>query len=154
VLTIFNELSAFFYDFWIGLYYINIKITITKTKGDKMKRQYQMTSGYVGSMGASWRTVDEATANSALDMAAAFLKMDRAELEKLLNDGRGMTARTGKQSPNYYYDHGMEQIRSVTAQKPAPALVKCSCGHSVPRGSVMSASLGTSCPDCYDRMSE
>lgn len=32
-------------------------------------------------------------------------------------------------------------------------LVRCSCGHSVPRISVMQASLGTSCPDCYDRMS-
>jgi hypothetical protein len=32
-------------------------------------------------------------------------------------------------------------------------MVKCSCGHTVPRSQVMSASLGTSCPDCYDRMS-
>lgn len=33
-------------------------------------------------------------------------------------------------------------------------LVKCSCGHSVPKISVMSTSTGSSCPDCYDRMSE
>ena len=33
-------------------------------------------------------------------------------------------------------------------------LVECSCGHSVPRALAMSASLGTSCPDCYDEMSE
>ena len=33
-------------------------------------------------------------------------------------------------------------------------MIKCSCGHSVPRVQVMSASMGTSCPDCYDRMSE
>lgn len=32
-------------------------------------------------------------------------------------------------------------------------MVKCSCGHTVPKGSVMSASLGSACPDCYDRMS-
>jgi len=32
-------------------------------------------------------------------------------------------------------------------------MVKCSCGHTVPRTSVMNASLGTSCPECYDRMS-
>ena len=31
--------------------------------------------------------------------------------------------------------------------------VKCDCGHSIPRSSVMSASLGTSCPDCYDLLS-
>lgn len=33
-------------------------------------------------------------------------------------------------------------------------LVKCDCGHSVPRGVVMNASMGTSCPACYDRMSD
>ena len=32
-------------------------------------------------------------------------------------------------------------------------MVKCSCGHTVPRFQVMSASMGTSCPRCYDRMS-
>lgn len=37
-------------------------------------------------------------------------------------------------------------------QKPVE-MIDCSCGHTVPRSSVMSASLGTSCPDCYDRMS-
>jgi hypothetical protein len=33
-------------------------------------------------------------------------------------------------------------------------MVRCSCGHTVPQSQVMSASKGTSCPDCYDRMSE
>ena len=33
-------------------------------------------------------------------------------------------------------------------------LVTCDCGHDVPRSAVMSASNGTSCPDCYDDMSE
>ena len=37
-------------------------------------------------------------------------------------------------------------------QKPVE-MVKCTCGHTIPRRSVMSASLGTSCPDCYDDMS-
>jgi hypothetical protein len=32
-------------------------------------------------------------------------------------------------------------------------LVKCKCGHSVPSNIVMNASMGTSCPDCYDSMS-
>jgi hypothetical protein len=40
------------------------------------------------------------------------------------------------------------------AAAPAPVLVRCSCGHSVPRAQMMNASLGTSCPRCYDRMSE
>ena len=33
-------------------------------------------------------------------------------------------------------------------------LILCKCGHRVPRALVMWANLGTSCPDCYDRMSE
>lgn len=40
----------------------------------------------------------------------------------------------------------------LAAQKPVE-MVKCTCGHTIPRASVMSASLGTSCPDCYDRLS-
>jgi hypothetical protein len=39
------------------------------------------------------------------------------------------------------------------AAAPPVKMVKCSCGHTVPSGSVMSASMGSSCPDCYDRMS-
>jgi len=49
------------------------------------------------------------------------------------------------------YEAKMERLRA--AQKPVE-MVKCSCGHTVPKGSVMSASMGSSCPDCYDRMSD
>lgn len=33
-------------------------------------------------------------------------------------------------------------------------MVKCSCGHTIPKSCVMCASIGSSCPDCYDRMSD
>lgn len=48
------------------------------------------------------------------------------------------------------------RIRKDFAQKSTKAvvMVKCDCGHTVPKGSVMSASLERSCPDCYDRMSD
>lgn len=49
------------------------------------------------------------------------------------------------------------KCRAKPAPRPAPApveMVRCSCGHSVPRAAVMSASRGNSCPDCYDRMSD
>ncbi len=48
-----------------------------------------------------------------------------------------------------------EEIR----YKPEPTVIqtaemkKCDCGCTIPRSSVMNASVGTSCPDCYDRMS-
>jgi hypothetical protein len=41
----------------------------------------------------------------------------------------------------------------VAIATPAVKQVKCRCGHTVPQTLVMSASLGSSCPDCYDRMS-
>lgn len=49
-----------------------------------------------------------------------------------------------------YYD---KQLAALEAEKANVATVLCDCGHHVPRGLKMSASLGSSCPDCYDRMS-
>lgn len=55
--------------------------------------------------------------------------------------------------------HGTDWYSNIRYEPDPPRpiqpveMVKCSCGHSVPRGSVMNASMGTSCPDCYDRMS-
>ncbi len=46
------------------------------------------------------------------------------------------------------------KVRAVISKpEPKPNLVKCDCGHTVERMLVMSASMGSSCPDCYDRMS-
>ena len=119
-----------------------------------VEHSYEMTSGYAGSMGLTWKPVDQETANEALDRAALFLGYpNRAALEVILNDGRCLPAKTGKQSPNYYYDHGMEMIRSTNSTPPKIEMVKCSCGCTIPRSQVMNASIGTSCPDCYDRMS-
>lgn len=50
-----------------------------------------------------------------------------------------------------YYD-SRQAIK--TGQRKMILLKKCDCGHTVPRIHVMSASRGTACPDCYDRMSE
>jgi len=40
-----------------------------------------------------------------------------------------------------------------TASKTETEVVLCDCGHIVEKILVMHASSGTSCPDCYDRMS-
>lgn len=37
---------------------------------------------------------------------------------------------------------------------PEPETLLCDCGHECERVLVMSASLGTACPECYDRMSD
>ena len=45
------------------------------------------------------------------------------------------------------------QTEATTTPTVTSATVRCACGHTVPRGQVMNASLGTACPECYDRMS-
>ena len=52
-------------------------------------------------------------------------------------------------------DEWYAQIRKSPTQSPEieVELVKCSCGHTIPKSQAMNASMGTSCPDCYDRMS-
>jgi hypothetical protein len=61
--------------------------------------------------------------------------------------------KTGK--PLSYDDEWYANIKMDMPKKPKPPveMVKCNCGHTVPKCSVMSTSTGSSCPDCYDRMS-
>ena len=47
----------------------------------------------------------------------------------------------------------LSALEAERLQPTPPATVRCDCGHTVPRAWVMWASLGTACPDCYDRMS-
>lgn len=57
------------------------------------------------------------------------------------------------------YDHDWyANLRDANALKPRQRVqerqVDCDCGHTVGESQVMNASQGTSCPDCYDRMSD
>ena len=47
----------------------------------------------------------------------------------------------------------LEGKKIKPAPRPAPQMVRCDCGHLVRAGQRMSASMGSSCPNCYDRMS-
>jgi hypothetical protein len=52
------------------------------------------------------------------------------------------------------YKSRLTEIESAFTSSPEKVeMVKCSCGCTVAKISVMSASLGTSCPTCYDDMS-
>mgnify|MGYP001586675630 CR=1 FL=1 len=70
-----------------------------------------------------------------------------AEVEALLATGQDLP----------YGDDWYQVLRakqmSQQAENAGITLVACDCGHSVQPISVMHASLGTSCPDCYDRLS-
>lgn len=50
---------------------------------------------------------------------------------------------------------GLEAERTAQPQAVTTVeMVRCDCGHTVARGLAMNASRGTSCPACYDRMSD
>jgi len=55
-----------------------------------------------------------------------------------------------KTAAEFEAEEALEQTRK---NAPKPEMVKCSCGHSAPRSQVMSASMGSCCPNCYDKMS-
>jgi hypothetical protein len=51
-----------------------------------------------------------------------------------------------------------ERLKEIKVKKvkhdPVIETVKADCGHYVPKHMVMMASLGSSCPNCYDKMSD
>lgn len=113
--------------------------------------EYEITNGYIGSFGVTYQTATPETLNTAIAAATRRNNTTEARIVEMLQNGVKVA---WCDSPNYYYDHGAGYIRRKRAPQPPPALVRCDCGHSVERVLVMSASRGTSCPDCYDRMSD
>jgi hypothetical protein len=111
---------------------------------------FEITSGYVGSLGKLYETATDQTLAEAIDAAAKFNNTTTDEIRTRLENG---VAVNWRQSPNYYYDHSYGVVRMKRTPKPVK-MVMCDCGHEVPASQAMSASMGTSCPDCYDRMSD
>ncbi len=107
------------------------------------------TTGYVGSFGKTWNTPTAEELETAIVGAMEIEGKSRDEIIAALEAGNSVR---WCKSPNHYYDHSYGVIgRKHNAS--APEMVRCSCGHTVPRSQVMQASHGTACPDCYDRMS-
>lgn len=113
-------------------------------------KNYEISTGYVGSFGVTFNPITEATLIAAIAEAAAYGNTTVTEIERRLEAGQRVPY---QQSPNYAYDHSEGCIRrkKVSVQSP---LIACDCGHSVPQAQVMRASLGTTCPDCYDAWSD
>lgn len=53
-----------------------------------------------------------------------------------------------------YLQHLLKLAKARKTARKTVEIVRCDCGHDVPRRMVMNASMGTSCPRCYDRMSD
>lgn len=111
--------------------------------------EFEITDGYVGSFGKTYATATDKTLAIAIAAAAERHGKSVDEVKQMLVDGHSVE---WCDSPNHYYDHGTGVVRQKRQAQTAN-LVKCSCGHSVQKSQVMNANFGTSCPDCYDRMS-
>lgn len=108
-----------------------------------------VSDGYVGSMGVSYHTPTAEELEKAITGAVEIEAKTREEIVALLELGKAVR---WCQSANFYYDHSYGKLGRKRTAQPV-TMVRCDCGHTVPQGESMSASLGTSCPDCYDRMS-
>jgi hypothetical protein len=114
-----------------------------------MKFQRQLSNG-------RWIDIDEAKADNliakVIERESWFA--DRQHREPMATHKQVKTflatGETIKHGSDWY-----SEIRMAPQprEKREPEMVRCDCGHSCERGLVMSTSTGTSCPDCYDRMS-
>ncbi|HEY4690218.1 MAG TPA: hypothetical protein VIK33_12965 [Anaerolineae bacterium] len=107
-----------------------------------------MTDGYVGSMGKTWTTPTQADLDKAITGAMEIEGKTREQIVSILESGGSVK---WCKSPNFYYDHSYGVIGRKRSAP--PEMVRCDCGHEVRVGQRMSSAHGTSCPDCYDRMS-
>ena len=111
-----------------------------------MRLQRQMCNG-------EWMDCNERT-EYFLGLCIKFNGLSREECIVALTAGRELR-RNGNDWYSYCRDGEFADKKSAAireAQKQVK-MVMCDCGHRVPQNSVMQASMGTSCPDCYDRMS-
>lgn len=110
--------------------------------------EWQIDNGYVGALGHNYKPVTPEQIEPAIIGAMNIMGKTRPEIIEMLNAGQSIK---WCKSPNYYYDHSYGML--YKPQKRTVEMVECSCGCIVEKEFVMMASLGTSCPDCYDRMS-
>lgn len=110
-----------------------------------MRLQYQLSNG-------DWIDCGERT-DEFLDRCAKYNTgiTTRDEVLAALSTGKILR----NDSVDWYSKcrdaEAIERIRQERSEQ--IDMVKCSCGHTIPRTAVMNASMGTSCINCYDRMS-
>jgi hypothetical protein len=109
----------------------------------------RITNGFCGSIGVQYHTPTEDELNEAIEKAAVF---NSKTISEIISDIENGVIVKWCKSSNYYYDHSYGTI-SKKPEQITVEMIKCSCGHTIPATQVMNASMGTSCADCYDRMS-
>ena len=127
-----------------------------------MRLQYQLSNGtWIDCEGRTDEFLALCQANNGPDDAGRIVPRFQA-VRDLTRDEATAHLSTGaslRNHPGDWYSvcRDGEAVARILAERrakqPPVEMFKCACGHTIPRMSVMSASLGTSCPDCYDRMS-
>jgi len=108
------------------------------------KLQKQISNG-------NWIDVDETEANRIVEMAAQKYSVTPEGIMKMVEAKPGLNYDTDTRETAWYMNF---RIKPEPRQpRPEPKMVRCGCGHTVPSYEVMTANLGSSCPDCYDDMS-
>jgi len=119
-----------------------------------LRLQYQLSNGSWVDCGNRTEEFLNHCVENKQRINGEWRAMTRDEILAALQAGR-----TLRNDPNDWYSECRcgnfhdEKMRQLDAQRAAVEMVKCSCGHSVPRGLVMNASMGTSCSECFDKMS-
>jgi len=100
--------------------------------------QYQLSNG-------SWINCDNRT-EEFLGRCEQMSNMNREQVLSALE-----SSKTLRNHPEDWYSNCRYEPKPVA--RPTIEMVKCSCGCTIPKDLVMSTSFGSSCTDCYDRMS-
>lgn len=124
-----------------------------------MNTNYTAQKKYQGD--GSWQDLDEARAehllNRVLERESWYAPRVGREPMTSTNEIADYLAETGDEI-NWDSDwYAVLRVRVTEAEAPhgeTVEFVTCDCGHTIPRPLVMTTSSGTSCPDCYDRMSD
>lgn len=112
---------------------------------------YEHTSGYVGSMGTHYDSIEGEALAAEIARAAAHHGVSVEEIQSALDSGKKV--HTGVKSPNHYYDHGMAAIRRRPTPRPVstrPRMRCKSCGQTGYTGAYpFSTNPGSGlCDDC------
>ena len=120
---------------------------------------YNFSTGYVGSYGENWETPTQEQFDLCIAGAIRIEAVPREKIIEALESGKSVR---WQKSSNFYYDHNYGRLYNKTIvdarrrqQRDYPNGRKLDCGCTVYyKSHVMCASVGTSCQNCYDRMSD
>ena len=103
--------------------------------------QYQLSNG-------TWMDCDDDDeAEYYLSLCDKNNNMSRDEVLEMLESGQTIR----RNSEDWY---GQCRYEPAPVKRVEPEMVECDCGCRVPSGCVMTTSMGTACPNCYDEMSD